>query len=80
AYYDSNTKNMFYCKETNSYTSANSSYFEPFDNKELLNRLNNLDRKTTLKELKNSKITNNGSYVTIPDDFQLVIVFYSIGC
>ena len=41
--------------------------------------LNNLDRKTTLKELKNSKITNNGSYVTIPDDFQLVIVFYSIG-
>ncbi|MDK4517134.1 hypothetical protein MVQ18_10300, partial [Fusobacterium necrophorum] len=42
AYYDSNTKNMFYCKETNSYTSANSSYFEPFDNKELLNRLNNL--------------------------------------
>ncbi|MCI7344330.1 MAG: hypothetical protein MSH33_10345 [Fusobacterium necrophorum] len=46
---------------------------------ENLNRLNNLDRKTTLKELKNSKITNNGSYVTIPDDFQLVIVFYSIG-
>ncbi|MDK4475518.1 hypothetical protein MWG05_11690, partial [Fusobacterium necrophorum] len=42
AYYDSNTKNMFYCKQTNSYTSANSSYFEPFDNKELLNRLNNL--------------------------------------
>lgn len=80
AYYDSNTKKMFYCKETNSYTSANSTYFEPFDNKELLNRLNNLDRKTTLKELKNSKITNNGSYVTIPDDFQLVIVFYSIGC
>lgn len=79
AYYDSNTKKMFYCKETNSYTSANSTYFEPFDNKELLNRLNNLDRKTTLKELKNSKITNNGSYVTIPDDFQLVIVFYSIG-
>lgn len=44
AYYDSNTKNMFYCKETNSYTSANSSYFEPFDNKELLNRLNNLHK------------------------------------
>lgn len=42
AYYDSNTKKMFYCKETNSYTSANSTYFEPFDNKELLNRLNNL--------------------------------------
>lgn len=42
AYYDSNTKNMFYCKQTNSYTSANSTYFEPFDNKELLNRLNNL--------------------------------------
>lgn len=42
AYYDSNTKNMFYCKKTNSYTSANSTYFEPFDNKELLNRLNNL--------------------------------------
>ncbi|WP_394290643.1 hypothetical protein, partial [Fusobacterium necrophorum] len=41
--------------------------------------LNNLDKKTTLKELKNSKVTNNGSYVTIPDDFQLVIVFYSIG-
>ncbi|KXA12739.1 hypothetical protein HMPREF3206_01681 [Fusobacterium equinum] len=79
AYYDSNTKKMFYCKETNSYTSANSTYFEPFDNKELLNRLNNLDRKTTLRELKNSKITNNGSYVTIPEDFQLVIVFYSIG-
>ncbi|EJU19043.1 phage tail-collar fiber domain-containing protein [Fusobacterium necrophorum] len=45
AYYDSNTKNMFYCKETNSYTSANSSYFEPFDNKELLNRLNNLSKR-----------------------------------
>jgi len=45
AYYDSNTKKMFYCKETNSYTSANSTYFEPFDNKELLNRLNNLDKK-----------------------------------
>ncbi|EFS28946.1 phage tail protein [Fusobacterium necrophorum] len=44
AYYDSNTKKMFYCKETNSYTSANSTYFEPFDNKELLNRLNNLHK------------------------------------
>ena len=45
AYYDSNTKNMFYCKKTNSYTSANSTYFEPFDNKELLNRLNNLSKR-----------------------------------
>ena len=71
AYYDSNTKNMFYCKETNSYTSANSSYFEPFDNKELLNRLNNLDR--------NFKVLyeGNGSYFsseTLPQDWKILYV------
>ncbi|KXA13536.1 hypothetical protein HMPREF3206_01438 [Fusobacterium equinum] len=78
AYYDSNTKNMFYCKETNSYTSANSSYFEPFDNKELLNRLNNLP-KNNINEITNSKITNHNAYVQIPDNFKLVIVYFSIG-
>ncbi|MDK4503509.1 phage tail protein [Fusobacterium necrophorum] len=71
AYYDSNTKNMFYCKQTNSYTSANSSYFEPFDNKELLNRLNNLDR--------NFKVLyeGNGSYFsseTLPQDWKILYV------
>ena len=79
AYYDSNTKKMFYCKETNSYTSANSTYFEPFDNKELLNRLNNLDKKTSIKEIKNSRITAHNSYVEIPEDFQFAIVYFSIG-
>lgn len=71
AYYDSNTKNMFYCKKTNSYTSANSTYFEPFDNKELLNRLNNLDR--------NFKILyeGNGSYFsnkTLPQGWKILYV------
>ncbi|WP_261787895.1 hypothetical protein [Fusobacterium necrophorum] len=65
AYYDSNTKNMFYCKETNSYTSANSSYFEPFDNKELLNRLNNL-HKLEVRVVFNGNHTKEGYICTLP--------------
>lgn len=65
AYYDSNTKNMFYCKETNSYTSANSSYFEPFDNKELLNRLNNLN-KLQVKKVFNGSHTKKSFICELP--------------
>lgn len=46
---------------------------------ENLNRLNNLDRKTSIKEIKNSRITAHNSYVEIPEDFQLAIVYFSIG-
>lgn len=71
AYYDSNTKKMFYCKETNSYTSANSTYFEPFDNKELLNRLNNLPK---LYEPSRYKLYNrNESFY--PDKTKLYLLF-----
>lgn len=66
AYYDSNTKKMFYCKETNSYTSANSTYFEPFDNKELLNRLNNL-HKLEVRVVFDGNHTTLGYICTLPD-------------
>ncbi|MDK4485008.1 phage tail protein [Fusobacterium necrophorum] len=66
AYYDSNTKKMFYCKETNSYTSANSTYFEPFDNKELLNRLNNLN-KIEVKQVFDGNHTREGFVCDLPD-------------
>ncbi|KYM52126.1 hypothetical protein A2U07_07035 [Fusobacterium necrophorum subsp. funduliforme] len=46
---------------------------------ENLNRLNNLDRKTSIKEIKNSRITAHNSYVEIPEDFQFAIVYFSIG-
>lgn len=66
AYYDSNTKNMFYCKQTNSYTSANTSYFEPFDNKELLQRLNNL-HKLEVRVVFDGNHTTLGYICTLPD-------------
>lgn len=46
---------------------------------ENLNRLNNLDKKTSIKEIKNSRVTGHNSYVEIPEDFQFAIVYFSIG-
>ena len=41
-YFDTNTKSLFICKVTNELTSPNSDYFTSFDNKSLLNKLENL--------------------------------------
>ena len=41
-YFDINTKSLFLCKTTNNLTSPNSDYFTSFDNKSLLNKLENL--------------------------------------
>ena len=41
--------------------------------------LNNLDKKTSIKEIKNSRITAHNSYVEIPEDFQFAVVYFSIG-
>lgn len=41
--------------------------------------LNNLDKKTSIKEIKNSRVTGHNSYVEIPEDFQFAIVYFSIG-
>lgn len=41
-YFDINTKSLFLCKTTNNLTSPNSYYFTSFDNKSLLNKLENL--------------------------------------
>lgn len=43
-YFDINTKSLFLCKTTNNLTSPNSDYFTSFDNKSLLNKLENLYR------------------------------------
>lgn len=43
-YFDINTKSLFLCKTTNNLTSPNSDYFTSFDNKSLLNKLENLIR------------------------------------
>ena len=46
---------------------------------ENLNRLNNLDRKTSIKEITNSRITAHNDSITIPSEFQFAIVYFSIG-
>lgn len=42
AYYDPSTREMFYCKSNNSEVTTSQTYFTPFSNKAILNRLENL--------------------------------------
>lgn len=72
-YFDINTKSLFLCKTTNNLTSPNSDYFTSFDNKSLLNKLENLfnikEDKTRLSfnEINNINLDNirkSGLYVS----------------
>lgn len=70
AYYDDNTKEMFYCTEDNNLTNASASYFKPFSNKAILNRLENLI-KIYIGET--GKYINTGSYTfKFPKTFKQV--------
>ncbi|KYM44111.1 hypothetical protein [Fusobacterium necrophorum] len=75
------TGKYYFCKESyDSYQiSAPNSNFIEMSVYENLNRLNNLDKKTSIKEIKNSRVTGHNSYVEIPEDFQFAIVYFSIG-
>lgn len=49
AYYDPSTREMFYCKSNNSEVTTSQTYFTPFSNKAILNRLENLSKVSFLK-------------------------------
>ena len=63
-YFDINTKLLFLCKTTNNLTSPNSDYFTSFDNKSLLNKLENLfnikedKTKLSFNEINNINLDN----------------------
>ena len=63
-YFDINTKSLFLCKTTNNLTSPNSDYFTSFDNKSLLNKLENLfnvkedKTKLSFNEINNINLDN----------------------
>jgi hypothetical protein fgonA2_06654 len=74
-YFDINTKSLFLCKTTNNLTSPNSDYFTSFDNKSLLNKLENYC--TTTITARVSGITNftyKGNYYL----YSIILTFYKI--
>jgi hypothetical protein fgonA2_06654 len=64
-YFDINTKSLFLCKTTNNLTSPNSDYFTSFDNKSLLNKLENLYRQSKLVLYNGGSPVPNGT-VSLP--------------
>ncbi|AYV94399.1 Tail fiber protein [Fusobacterium necrophorum subsp. funduliforme] len=64
AYYDNYTKEMFYCTQNNSSTSASTSYFKPFSNKAILNRLENLYK---IQMVFDGTHTSNGYICRLPE-------------
>lgn len=76
-YFDINTKSLFLCKTTNNLTSPNSDYFTSFDNKSLLNKLENL----LIFKLKDIAYNGgapipNGSSYRLPDGINTANVRY----
>ena len=64
-YYDRNTRKMYKCLNQNSDVSANVANFIPLDNNSLLDRLENLTRKTKLLFYNSGSLIPNGT-VSIP--------------
>ena len=64
-YYDRNTRKMYKCLNQNSDVSANVANFIPLDNNSLLDRLENLTRKTILLFYNGGSLIPNGT-VSIP--------------
>ena len=64
AYYDDNTKEMFYCTENNNLTNPSASYFKPFSNKAILNRLENLYK---IQMVFDGTHTSNGYICRLPE-------------
>ena len=66
-YYDRNTRKMYKCLNQNSDVSANVANFIPLDNNSLLDRLENLTRKTKLLFYNGGSLIPNGT-TSIPID------------
>ncbi|XGU47232.1 hypothetical protein ACEXAJ_00290 [Fusobacterium necrophorum subsp. funduliforme] len=64
AYYDQYTKEMFYCTQNNSSTSTSTTYFKPFSNKAILNRLENLYK---IQMVFDGTHTSNGYICRLPE-------------
>lgn len=72
-YFDINTKSLFLCKTTNNLTSPNSDYFTSFDNKSLLNKLENLYKYEVVFE---GRANTTGIVLgTIPNDSRSIIIY-----
>ena len=65
AYWDNNTKKLYICKNNNSDISPNVNNYIPFDSNSLLERLENLTRKTILLFYNGGSLIPNGT-VSIP--------------
>lgn len=75
-YYDRNTRKMYKCLNQNSDVSANVANFIPLDNNSLLDRLENLTRKTKLLFYNGGSLVPNGSTsIPINEDW----FFFGIG-
>lgn len=81
AYYDDNTKEMFYCTQDNNLTNASASYFKPFSNKAILNRLENLSKKHKIKLLWESTTGIDNEHLTLSESYKNFdeIIFVSGG-
>lgn len=75
-YYDRNTRKMYKCLNQNSDVSANVANFIPLDNNSLLDRLENLTRKTILLFYNGGSLIPNGTTsIPINEDWY----FFGIG-
>ena len=75
-YYDRNTRKMYKCLNQNSDVSANVANFIPLDNNSLLDRLENLTRKTILLFYNGGSLVPNGTTsIHINEDWY----FFGIG-
>ncbi|WP_339066800.1 hypothetical protein [Fusobacterium animalis] len=75
-YYDRNTRKMYKCLNQNSDVSANVANFIPLDNNSLLDRLENLTRKTILLFYNGGSLVPNGTTsIPINEDWY----FFGIG-
>ena len=75
-YYDRNTRKMYKCLNQNSDVSANVANFIPLDNNSLLDRLENLTRKTILLFYNGGSLIPNGTTsIRINEDWY----FFGIG-
>ena len=61
AYWDNNTKKLYICKNNNSDISPNVNNYIPFDSNSLLERLENLNRKTSLILYNDGYLISNGT-------------------
>ena len=77
-YFDINTKSLFLCKTTNNLTSPNSDYFTSFDNKSLLNKLENLSEYRYEAKTITSNKNTTGVFYFIAKGFLRILYFSNI--